>query len=177
MPNQINPNSLTTVFNRVDANSDRSIDADEVVNVAEKAGISGRGFIGRLKMKAIKSKFFDNFDTNEDGRVSLAEFKRNGRNLLPQTGANGVSLAGGIQGFSTTTFDKIDINRDAKLNHKEVEDFVRTQLENADVSMAATKADIAGRLAVQLLDANGDQSISQNEMQELVQDIIDQLEE
>jgi len=177
MPNQINPNSLTNVFNRIDTNSDRSIDADEVGKVAEKAGISGRGFIGRLKMKGIKSQFFDNFDTNDNRRVSLDEFKRNGKNLLPQSESSGVSLARGIQGFATTTFDKMDINRDTKLNHKEVEDFVRGQLENADVSMAATKADIAGRLAVQLLDANGDHSISRDEMQELVHDIIQQLEE
>lgn len=175
MPNEINTNSLASIFNRVDTNKDRAIDENEIENVAKNAGISGGGFIGRAKMKAIKSNFMDNFDTNQNGRVSLSEFKQNGKNLLPPAENSGVSLEQGIRGFTTKTFDKIDLNENSKLDRQEVEDYVRVQLNNADVSMAATKADVAARLAVELLDANKDNSVSRTEIQELVQDIINEL--
>ena len=177
MPNEVNSNSLTNIFNRVDTNGDRAIGENEIEDVAKKAGISGGGFIGRAKMRAIKSSFMDNFDTNSDDRVSLSEFKQNGKNLLPPVENSGVSLERGIQGFATETFDKMDLNENSKLDRREIEDYVRGQLESADVSMAATKADVAARLAVELLDANKDNSVSRSEMQELVQDIIRELRE
>lgn len=171
--------TLKAIFNRLDVNRNGRISADEVKEVARKAGVDS-GLLGGMKVSKTAEAFIDKFDSNDaDKEVSWSEFRGKAQAMLPDGIAEAVQQ-GDTQGVTRSVQELMqaaDASRNGKLSRDEISTAGQNALERKDVPMASTIADIAAKLSIALLDEDGDRQLSRREFENTAHDAVRELAE
>jgi Ca2+-binding EF-hand superfamily protein len=171
--------TVRTIFNRVDQDGDGAVSRDEVKAVLKKAGV-GDGILGPIKVSLAAGSVLDRFDADGDDRVTYSEFVQKGAEMLKATAWGS---ADAVESLIRESFTQVDSNSDGAVTPEEVVAQVRADIEAEGGLLAqlpgfikafaaSQVADATARVAVDLLDMNGDQAISKRESDRLCQDVI-----
>lgn len=164
--------TLRGIFNRVDSNGDGAVTRNEVRSFVEAAGV-GEGLFAGAKVSGATDAFMDAFDPQRTGRVTWDQFAARGAALIP--GAAADSSPEAVRAAAENLVTGADTNRDGQLTRGEISSNVERALNEQGVGMASTKADIAARVAVHMLDGNGDGRVGRDEVRSLANDVAREL--
>ncbi len=158
MPGPIN-NFAQRTFQRVDANGNGSLSRGEIKEHLGNVGVGGGLFGGVIKNKAADA-FVDQFDGNNDSRVSWQEFQGQAASLMPQ----GIRDADGRinRTLANRTFEGMDSNGNGSLSVSELQSTLRRELPR-DTDHRSTVAEIGAKLGVDALDEDRNGSVSRTE--------------
>jgi Ca2+-binding EF-hand superfamily protein len=162
------PKTFHRLFDRMDRNDDGAISKKEVGKHLKEAKVPS-GLFGAVH-SAAKDGFMENLDTNKDERVSWQEFQGAASSLLPADlrGVDGriaPERAGGV-------FADFDANKDGNISADELEKGTLERLPE-NTSFRGTVAEVAARLGLDALDADGDALISAKEFDQAASDAGD----
>jgi hypothetical protein len=163
---------ILDIFKGIDKNNDKQLSHKELYNMGKEAGLK-KGWIVDERAEVADS-FLDKFDTNKDNSVSWKEFQKNSMSLIPKDAFNGTGQidAEKVKGQVSDVVDNVDTDKDGKLSKKEMETFGEASLKEAGESFAGTKAEIGTKVATHLLDADGDNALSKDEILTPVEDAV-----
>jgi len=163
---------ILDIFKGIDTNNDKKLSHKELYNMGKAAGLK-KGWIVDER-KEVADEFMGKFDSNKDNSVSWKEFQGNATSLIPKDAFNGNGEidAAKVKGQVSDVIDDVDANNDGKLSKKEMEKFGEASLKEADVSFAGTKAEIGTKVATHLLDTDGDNALSKDEILTPVEDAV-----
>ena len=167
MTNPIDPRAKTfeRLFERMDRNEDGAISRKEVGKHLKAAQVPG-GLFGVVHNKT-KDSFMDKLDSDQSGGVTWGEFKGVAADILPasiknETGRIDASLA-------DSTFGDFDRNKDGGISESELKRGTYELLPE-DTSFRGTMAEVAAKLGIDALDADGDGAVTRDEFDDAVHD-------
>ena len=166
---------ILDIFKGIDTNNDKKLSQKELENMGKAAGLK-KGFIVNERAEVAKA-FMDKFDSNKDNAVSWKEFQSNATALIPKEAfdRNGQIDGDKVKGQVDKVVDDVDTNNDGKLSKGEMEKYGEAALKEAGESFAGTKAGIGVKVATHLLDADGDNALSKDEILTPVEDAVNEV--
>lgn len=168
--------TVRSIFTKVDVQkADGSLSRDEVEAMIRKAKVGG-GLFGGIVLSMATDAFMDTLDTDKSGAIAFDEIKTQLKTVFSQIGGsmdpNLPQDPAEIPAKVKEWFDLTDASKDGKLTVKEAQAQIQRILEEKDVDMAGTKAEVAAKIAVYLVDENADGFVSWDEVDSLTQDVI-----
>lgn len=160
--------TMASIFNRIDTNQDHALSRAEVKDMVEKAKVGG-GIFGGIKVSQATDAFMKMLDTDQDGSVTDAEIQSQFQALMAKLPADGDKT---IPERADEWFDKVDSSHDGRVTVDEAKAQLKVALEGQD--FADLKAEIGAKIAVYLLDENGNGTADRAEVQSLAEDVAAQ---
>ena len=171
--------SVGDIFKSIDKNNDNAIDKNEVGQMSDRLKVDS------LAKGKVSDQFFDNFDSNKDGKIKWDEFTSKAATLIPKEAKDrhGNIDTDKMEKTINDTIKDVDSNRDGSLSAKEI--YAKVHAENAPTGLnrlnpiahktAEVTADTAAKLSTGLLDANGDGKLSKDEIMTTAKSAVEEL--
>ena len=169
--------TVQSIFSRIDTRPDGALTRDEVKSMVEKAKVGG-GIFGGIKVNQATDAFMEQLDANKDGKIDLGEVTGKMKDLVLALGQQtppGQPVPT-VPEVAMEWFQRADTSGDGKLSQAEIKAPIKKALEDAGQSMADTKADIAAKIGLYLLDEDKSGAVSKDEVLSLAQDVQRQTE-
>ena len=153
------PDTLMTLFERMDANKDGGISRDEVKGHLTAIKVKA-GFMGMVHSK-VADKMMDGLDKNDDGLVTWAEFQSIASELLPDSlfDDNGAMRMELIQEH----FAGFDRDQDGSVSLDELKDGIKELLPEG-TSHASVIADVAAKFMDNTLESDEEKGLTEQEV-------------
>jgi Ca2+-binding EF-hand superfamily protein len=165
--------TVSSIFERLDVRpQDGAVVRDEVKKMVQDAKVGG-GIFGGTKVNQATDALMDQFDPNKDGRVTREEMGTQLYGFLRQmVAADGPPPEPGKMAEKALEwFDQVDTDRNGKVSQGELKARIQDELEKQGQSFPGTKAEIAAKIGVFLLDEGKDGQAGRDEVESLARDV------